>query len=439
MSTILYVAPPFRAPSDPWRPTIVGLLVLVLFVVVVLVWGSLAPLSGAAIATGNLQVEGRRQSVQHPYGGVVKRIFVKEGDSVMKGQVVLLLSDTEPRAKLDVLQVEDSAVKATEARLIAERDGAATPTFDAVLREHLGSHASRQAVASEAALMTARLRQFESEAGTLRQRIGQLEEQIRGTSARLEGAERQAASVGEELGGVRQLAASGFAPKTRVMALERNAAQLEADRGQAAADIARARQAIGEAETELAKLERARMTDIANELRSVQGRIAELGPKIDAAKDVLERTQVTAPAAGAIVGLSVFTEGGVIQPGARLLDVVPKDNPLFVDARLQLSDVNEVNSGRSADVRLTSIPRSERPTIRGEVMNVSADRLTDERSGQGYYSVQVRLDPQDVKKVRFDLQAGMPAEVVMATRARTLVDYLLSPLLDEMTRAFREK
>ena len=148
--------------------------------------------------------------------------------------------------------------------------------------------------------MTARLRQFESEAGTLRQRIGQLEEQIRGTSARLEGAERQAASVGEELGGVRQLAASGFAPKTRVMALERNAAQLEADRGQAAADIARARQAIGEAETELAKLERARMTDIANELRSVQGRIAELGPKIDAAKDVLERTQVTAPAAGAM-------------------------------------------------------------------------------------------------------------------------------------------
>jgi HlyD family secretion protein len=223
------------------------------------------------------------------------------------------------------------------------------------------------------------------------------------------------------------------------MALERNAAQLEADRGQATADIARARQAIGEAETELAKLERARVTDITNELRSVQARIAELGPKIDAAKDVLARTQVTAPATGAIVDLSVFTEGGVVQPGARLLDVVPKDNPLIVDARLQLADVNEVSPGRSADVRLTSLPRSERPTIRGEVLNVSADRLTDERSGQGFYSIQVRLDPQDVRKAGVDLQAGMPTEVVMATRARTLIDYLVSPLVDEMTRAFREK
>lgn len=439
MSTIVDVAPPFRAPSDPWQPAKAGIVVLALFAVIVVAWGAFAPLSGAAIAVGNLQVESRRQSVQHPYGGVVKRLYVKEGDSVVKGQVVLLLSDTEPRSQLDVLMVEDAALKATEARLMAERDGATAATFDVILREHRGSRAAVQAAASEAAVMTARRRQYESETGSLRQRIAQLEEQIRGASARLQGAERQAALIGEELSGARQLAASGFTPRNRVLALERNAAQLEADRGQAIADIARSRQAIGEAEIELAKLDRGRMTDITNELRSTQGKIAELGPKIDAAKDILERTEVTAPASGSVVGLSVFTEGGVIQQGARLLDVVPKDNPLIVEARLQLSDVNEVAVGRSADVRLTGLPRSERPTIRGEIMTVSADRLTDERSGQGYYSIQVRLDPQDVKGARVDLQAGMPVEVVIPTRARTLVDYLVSPLLDEMTRAFREK
>jgi HlyD family type I secretion membrane fusion protein len=287
--------------------------------------------------------------------------------------------------------------------------------------------------------MAARRRQYEAETGTLRQRIAQLEEQIRGSSAKLEGAERQGASIGEELNGARQLAASGYTPKTRVLALERSAAQLEADRGLAIADIARARQAIGETEIEIAKVDRTRMTDITNELRTVQAKIAQLGPRIEAAKDVLSRTQVTAPATGAVVGLSVFTEGGVIQPGARLLDIVPRDNPLIAEARLPLSDVNEVSLGRSADVRLTSIPRNERPTIRGEVMTVSADRLTDEHSGQGYYSIQVRLNAEDVKKARLELQSGMPVEIVMPTRARTLVDYLVSPLLDEMTRAFREK
>lgn len=439
MAAIVEAAPALARLANPSRPAKIGIAVLLLFVAVLAAWGALAPLSGAAIAGGNLQVEGRRQSVQHPYGGVVKRLLVREGDSVVKGQVVLLLSETEPRAQLDVLLVEDAALKATEVRLIAERDGVAAPSFDAVLDEHRSSRAAVQAVASERAIMTARRRQHESETGALRQRIAQLEEQIRGSSARLEGAERQGASVGEELAGARQLAASGFTPKTRVLALERSAAQFDADRGSALADIAKARQAIGEAEIEIAKLERQRTTEITNELRTTQAKIAQLGPKIDAARDVLERTQVIAPATGAVVGLAVFTEGGVVQPGARLLDVVPSDNPLIVEARLRLSDVNEVSPGRSADVRLTSIPRNERPTIRGEVMTVSADKLTDERSGQGYYSIQVRLDADDVKKAKLDLQAGMPAEIVMPTRARTLVDYLVSPLLDEMTGAFREK
>jgi HlyD family type I secretion membrane fusion protein len=425
--------------ANPAVPGRIGIAVIAAFVATFVLWSAWAPLSGAAIAAGNLKAEGNRQTVQHPYGGVVKQLLVKEGDRVTKGQVLVVLSDSEPRAKLDVLLTEDGALKATEARLIAERDGQPKPDFDEVFAVHGRSPATVQAAASEKAILAARRRQYDAEVDALRRRIDQFREQAAGATARVEGATRQAALVNEELTGARELAKSGYTPRTRVMALERSLAQFESERGVAEADIAKAQQAIGEAEVEIAKLERKRITDIATELRSTQSKIAELAPKIDAARDVLDRTEVTAPATGSVVALSVFTEGGVIQPGAKLLDIVPAEDSLIAEGRLLLSEVDEVRAGRAADIRLTSLPRNERPIIRGEVMTVSADRLTDDRTGQGYYAVRARLDPADVRKAHVDLQSGMPVEIVMPTRARTLAAYLVGPLLDEMSNAFRER
>jgi HlyD family type I secretion membrane fusion protein len=432
-------AEPRQFPANPAVPARIGLGVIAGFLAIFALWSAWAPLSGAAIAAGNLKAEGSRQTVQHPYGGVVQRLMVREGDRVAKGQVLVVLSDAEPRAKLDVLLAEDGAQKAAEARLIAQRDNLTEPDFEGVFAVHGRGAAIVQAAASEKAILAAQRRQYDAEGDVLRQRIAQLKEQAAGAKARIDGAERQAASVKDELGGVQQLAQSGYAPRTRVMALERTVAQLESERGVAAADAARAQQAIGEAEIEIAKLERKRVTEVTTELRAAQSKLAELAPKIDAARDVLGRTQVTAPATGSVVGLSVFTEGGVIQPGGKLLDIVPADDSLIAEGRLLLSDVDEVRAGRAADVRLTSVPRNERPTIRGEVMTVSADRLTDERTGQGYYAVRARLDADDVRNARLDLQSGMPVEIVMPTRARTLVAYLIGPLLDEMSTAFRER
>jgi HlyD family type I secretion membrane fusion protein len=425
--------------ANPAVPARLGIAVIAAFVAVFVLWSTWAPLSGAAIAAGNLKAEGNRQTVQHPYGGVVKQLLVKEGDRVTKGQVLVVLSDAEPRAKLDVLLAEDGALKATEARLIAERDGKAEPDFDAVLAVHGRSPATVQAAASEKAILAARRRQYDAEADALRRRIDQFREQAAGATARVDGATRQGALVTEELNGARELAKSGYTPRTRVMALERSLAQFDSERGVAEADIAKAQQAIGEAEVEIAKLDRKRITDIATELRSTQSKIAELAPKIDAARDVLDRTEVTAPATGSVVALSVFTEGGVIQPGAKLLDIVPAEDSLIAEGRLLLSEVDEVRAGRAADIRLTSLPRNERPIIRGEIMTVSADRLTDDRTGQGYYAVRARLDANDVHKARVELQSGMPVEIVMPTRARTLAAYLVGPLLDEMSNAFRER
>lgn len=424
---------------DPARPARVGFAVAVAFILFLAGWGFLAPVSGAAIAEGSLQVRSQRQSVQHPDGGVVAQLNVTEGQAVRKGDVLLRLADHEPRAKLDVLKAERASLLAQEARLIAERDGKTEPAFSSQLTAAGDQPSVAQAMLNERAVMAARALQFRTQAHMLQARIGQLQEQIAGGNAQIDGLERQQALLEEEAKGARQLLASGYTPKNRVLALERTAAQFEADKGARQAEVASAQQAIGEAELNIARLERERISEITGELRQTQATLAGLGPRIEAAADVLSRTVVAAPASGNVVGLAVFTEGGVVRPGAKLLDIVPADEPLIVDARLQLTDVSEIKQARSADVRLTSIPRNERPQIRGEILTVSADKLTDERSGEGFYAVRVKLNADDVKASKVPLQAGMPTEVIVTTRPRTLLAYLLGPLTDEITGAFREK
>jgi HlyD family secretion protein len=425
--------------SSPERPAWLGAGVAVAFAGAMTMWGTLAPISGAAIATGNLQVEGRRQSVQHPYGGVVRQLLVRDGAHVEKGQLLVALDDSDPRAKLDVLVADRDASLAAEARLVAERDGRDVPEFGDDLRTRGDRAVVRQAMANENAMMAARRHQFEAETAVLRGKIKELTAQIGGTRAQLTGTEKQRELLGEEMRGAQHLFEQGYTPKTRILALQREDARLQADIGAQQATIAGMQQQIAQNELEIARAERGRISEITDQIRSTENKLAELGPKIDAAADVVARTKITAPATGSVVGLDVFTEGGVIQPGAKLMDVVPSDNPLIADARLKLSDINDVSTGRRAEVRLTGVNYAERPRLYGNVQTVSADRLTDDKSSPGYYAVEVALDPDDVRKSHIELQPGMPAEVIVPTRPRTLFEYLLGPLRDEITRAFRER
>ena len=423
----------------PERPMLVGAVVILCFVSALAAWGWLAPVSGAAIANGHLQVEGKRQSVQHPYGGVVKELLVREGDVVAKGQPLIRLVDTEPRSRLDVLRAEFVGLKAQEARLKSERDGNAGPAFGPELTAKGGDPNESQAMANERATMAARKLQFEAEVEALQKKIAQLHEEIAGAQAMVKGYERQHELLLEETAGARHLLSQGYTAKTRVMALERDLAKLDAERSAKRSDIARMEQEIAQTNVEIARSQRARVREITEQLRATQSRLSEIAPQIDAARDVVARTEIPAPASGAVVGLSVFTEGGVVQAGARLLDIIPTGDRLMVEARLSLADVNEVAAGRRADVRLTSVNRNERPILGGKIYTVSADRITDEKSGQAFYAIQVSLDENDVRNSRVDLQPGMPAEVIVTTRARTLFEYLISPLSDEITRAFRER
>jgi HlyD family secretion protein len=425
--------------ARPARPALLGAGVVGAFAAAMTMWGTLAPISGAAIASGNLQVEGRRQSVQHPYGGIVRQLLARNGARVEKGQLLITLDDSDPRAKLEVLAADRDAALATEARLIAERDSRDAPDFGDGLRANAEKDAVRQAMANETAMMAARKHQFEAETAVLRGKLAELKAQIGGTYAQLAGTEKQQELLTDELSGAQHLFEQGYTPKTRILALQREYARLQADIGAQQASIAGMQQQMAQNDLEIAKAERARMSEITDQLRATENKLAELAPKIEAATDVMARTRITAPATGSVVGLDVFTEGGVIQPGARLMDIVPSDNPLIVDARLKLSDINDVAVGHAAEVRLTGVNYIERPRLYGTVRTVSADRLTDDKSGQGYYSVEVALDPGDVKKSRIELQPGMPAEVIVPTRPRTLFEYLIGPLRDEITGAFRER
>lgn len=423
--------------SDPWRPAHWGIAAIVGFVFLLTLWGSVAPLAGAVIANGSFEVEGRRQSVQHPYGGVVTELLVEEGQSVERGDVLIRLSSSEPQAQFDVLKGTYDALRARRARLIAEREGSDAPAFPDDLAE--AGDSGRQLIENELSLFEAHARQHGANVDLVEQRIVQLREQAEGIRTQIEGLERQASSLEEEVAGLRQLLENGLVPRNRVLEIERSIDEARTQAGVRRSELMGVEESIGEARLEIARLERNRLSEVTDQLQQTDAALAENQPNLEAAEDVLARSQIRAPATGRVVGLSVFTEGGVIEAGTRLMDIVPAGTPLFVEARLRLTDIGDVEAGQMADVRLVGMPRDVRPKLNATIRNISPDSLDDQATGERYYALQLALEPEEIACAGMDLQPGMPVQVVIETRPRTLVGYLTSPLLDEVTSAFRER
>lgn len=424
---------------DAWGPARLGFAAVLGFAALLALWSWTAPLSGAAIAEGSFEIEGRRQTVQHPYGGVIGSLAVHEGQRVERGDVLMTLSDVEPRAQHDVLVGSRHALLARKARLVAERDGLDEPDFQAHFPDSADGEGLAEIIANESGLFEARKEQHAANVDVVEQRIAQLDEQATGIRSQIDGLERQAELLEEEAAGASQLVESGFAPRTRVRELERDASDIRSTLGLRRSELAALHESAGESRLEIARLERDRSSDVTERIQQADAELAELAPQIEAATDVLRRTEILAPASGRVVGLSVFTEGGVIESGTRLLDIVPDSNPLFVEARLRPSDLSDVFDGQEADVRLLGMPRTVRPKLTGTITNISADSISDERSGERYYELQVALDAQEVSDAGMALQPGMPVQVVIETEARTLIGYLTSPLMDEVSGAFRER
>jgi HlyD family secretion protein len=403
-------------------------------------WAALAPLASAAIAPGTVTVDSHRKTVQHLEGGIIAELLVRNGDDVAAGQVLLRLEDVESRAAFDLLKGQHRALLAQEARLIAERDGESEPAFAPELLSLSADPAVAEILAGQRRILASRNQVLEGQTAVLHQRIRQYEAEIESLKAQIDSGEVQLRFIAEELSGVGELFEKGLEKKSRLLALKREAARLTGMQGDYQGRITQAEQGIAEARMESLSLKEQRDAEVATELREVQVELAEVADKLRAAQSRLQRTEILAPQAGVVVNLRYFTAGGVIEPAAPILEIVPAGERLVVDARLDPMNIDEVRAGMAAEVRLVAFKQRITPTIAGRVQQVSADALVDEQTMRTYYVARVEISPAELDGLNsVELYPGMPVEVMIATGERTALDYLLAPVAQSFQRAFREQ
>lgn len=422
------------------QPVRVGLWLMLLFFGVGGLWASFAPISSAAVARGQVISESNRKTVQHLEGGIIEELLVRDGETVTAGQPLVRLRATTAEARKDLISNQYVAAKALETRLLAEQDGKDELVFPEAVMAKQEEPKVQETIATQQRLFKTRKQALEGELGVIEQRIKQLNDQIGGLRAQQASVKEQMRLIKEEADVVEKLLLSGNAQRPRFLALKRREAELQGASGQFASEIARIQQAVGEAELAKMNAENEFLNGVVKELRDVQVQISDLEQNLKASTDVFERTVISSPLEGTVVGLKFHTVGGVISPGVPIMDIVPKDDRLVVEAQVLPQDIDEVHEGLIARVRLTPYKSRRIPPLEGKVTQVSADSFTDQKTGMSYYTARVEIDANFMKHLRnVELQPGMPADVLIVTGERTFLAYLLSPLSDSMYRAFREQ
>jgi HlyD family secretion protein len=419
----------------------VGLGVTGVFVGGLGVWGATVPLSGAVIASGLVVVDSNVKSVQHPTGGVVERLQVRDGSRVSEGDLLVRLDDTVTRANLQVIVKQLEEFAARQARLEAERDGAAEVAVPAILADRTGQPDVRRALDGERKLFAARRASREGQRQQLRERIEQIRGEIVGITAQEEARRRQVQLIDRELQDVRDLFSRNLVPRTRLVELEREAARLAGDVGQFVAERGRAQGRISESELQILQIDVELQREVTTELREVQVRLGELGERRVAAEDVLKRIEIRAPATGLVHQLAVHTVGGVIPAGGPpIMQIVPDNDALVIEVRIAPQDIDKVAPGQTAFIRFTSFPHGTTPELKGEVMRVSADVVKDPQTGALYFNARVSVSEGELARLGTSkIVPGMPAEVFVRTGDRTALAYLTKPIVDQVNRAFRER
>jgi len=418
----------------------VGLRMLIAATVLAGGWAALAPLAGAVVVPGNLVVQSNVKAVQHPTGGVVAEIPVHNGMRVKAGDLLLRLDATQAQASLQVLTKQLDEFRARSARLIAERDGLARPDLPDELAPRIGESGVKSLLAAEAMLFQARASARESQKGLLRNRIAQLGEEIAGLEAQVGSKGKQIELIAGELTGVQDLYDKRLVPLPRLTALQRESARIEGERGQLISAIAETRAKISEAQLQTVRIDQDFRTDVVKELGEVKGKEAELVERGVAARDLLDRIELRAPASGVVHQLNVHTIGGVIRAGDTIMEVVPDADDLQIEARLQPTDVDQVRLGQKAFTRFPAFNQRVTPEVAGVVSFVSADISRDQQGNAGYFTVRVTLPEEERRRLAgLRLVSGMPAEVFMQTGSRTMLSYLFKPITDQLQRAFVER
>ncbi|QHP68160.1 HlyD family type I secretion periplasmic adaptor subunit [Bradyrhizobium sp. LCT2] len=419
--------------------TVAGNLLVLCFMLGLGTWASLAPLESAAIASGVLESESSRKTIQHLEGGIIRKILVSDGDIVRSGQTLIALDDTRAGSEMQSLQGQFWDAAARAARLQAEQqrfERIAIP--DALEQDSRQNGVAAAAVSAQQFIFQARMQVHESQLAVIRERRHQVEKEIEGLKAQETATGQRVEIVREELDMVATLVNKGLERRPRLLNLQRELADVEGRRGEIAAQIARAGQVISEQQATLFKLESERQNEIAQSLREAQNQIFQLRERLLAARDQLSRTEVKAPEDGVITDLRVHTAGGVIGAGAPLMDLVPRQDRLIVTARLRPEDIDVVHPGLSAEVHLVPYNQRRVPRLKGTVVHISADRLLDKRTDQPYYATKIRIDDGQIAANDIQIVPGMPVQVFITTGRGTVALYALRPLLDSFRGAFRE-
>lgn len=429
------------AETDMRRVVQAGLAVIGAGIAAFALWSALAPLSGAIVAPGFVKVDMNRKTVQHQEGGIVKEIRVRDGDKVVAGQPLIVLEDLRVDAAVEQLRQQLDAERAKIARLESERAFAPSVAFPADIEQRRSQAKVAETLERESAQFRARRDALQGQEAVLRKQMGEIRGEMRALGDQIGAEERAIALSKEELAINERLVKENFIQRTRLVALERAVAEYEARSGEHRAELAKAQQRVSEIELRILTMRNGYVQTATDELKESSNKIFDLEERLRPSKDAADRQTVRSPSAGEVVGLRVFTLGAVVGPRDVLLDVVPEQKTLIVEARIRPEDINHVKPGAEADVRLTAYKQRTTPMVQGRVSYVSGDRLVEGQGAatQAYYVAHIDVPAQalaDAGNLR--MQAGMPAEVYVRTDSRNPFDYMLAPVTAFLRRGMRE-
>jgi HlyD family secretion protein len=422
------------------RHMLAGLVIVLVMVGGVGGWAGTMTLSGALIAQGSVVVDSNVKKVQHPTGGIVGELNVRDGDHVKQGDILVRLDDTVTRANLAIVTKGLDELYARKARLESERDGRDSVKFPAELLARAEEPEIASILDGERKLFDLRRNARVGQKEQLRQRVDQLKEEIGGLKAQRVSKEKETKLIDREKDGVYDLWKQKLVPLTKLTELERSAVRLEGEAGQLVAQTAQASGKISETELQIIQIDRDLSSEVAKETREIDGKIGEFVERKVTAEDQLKRVDLRAPQNGMVFQSNVHTVGGVITAGDVIMLVVPDSDNLTVEAKVNPQDIDQVHSGQTALLRMSAFNQRTTPEILGTVTRVSADTTTDQRTGQTYYTLRIAMPAEEVAKLGdVKIVPGMPVEAFVQTGDRTMISYLVKPLHDQLMRMFREK
>lgn len=427
-------------PSDTSQPMTVGLWVLGIGFGGFLLWAGLAPLDEGVPTQGSVAIDTKRKAVQHLQGGIVREVFVKEGQFVKNDEPLIRLDDALVLANFEAIRQHYLTVRAMEGRLAAEQTGQARIAFHPDLLKETDP-LIKQTMGNQDQLFRSRRQALQADQEAIGEAIEGTQASIQGYEGLLKSRSSQLEFINEELKGMRDLVKEGYAPKNKQLELERLAAEAMGSIADTQANILRAKRSIGEMKLRAMQRAQEYRKEVDSQLSDVRREVQADSEKFKAASQELGRTVIRAPAEGQVVGLAVQTVGGVIGPGQKLMDIVPQTERLLLETKVPPHMIDRVHQGLATDVRFSSFAHVPSLVIEGKVDSVSSDLIVDQQpNAMPYYLARISITPAGLKELgKHQLQAGMPAEVVIKTGERTVLTYLLHPFLKRMAASLKEE